>query len=78
MKVKELIEKLKEMPQDAEVFGYGSCEGADHAIEEIGICTKREDCPHPYQMNGYHCRGDSWAAYYLTQHPEDKEVVVLK
>jgi hypothetical protein len=75
MKVKELIEKLKKMPQDAEVFGYGHTDEGDHAIEKIQICTAQDEY---WQMNEYYCQGDSEASYYLKhEHPEENEVVVL-
>ena len=74
MKVKELIEKLKAMPQEAEVFGYGYTHEDDHHIDKIKICTARDEY---WQMNEYYCKGDSEASYYLKNRPEENEVVVL-
>lgn len=73
MKVKELIEKLKEMPQEAEVFGYGSTDEGDHYITEVRVCTAADE----FSMNEYYCQGDSYAADYLAEHPRKKKVVVL-
>lgn len=73
MKVKELIEKLKEMPQEATVFGYSEPDEGDNYINEVEVCTVSDDG----YMNEYGCQGDSYAAHYLTEYPEEKEVVVL-
>jgi hypothetical protein len=64
MKVFELIEKLKLMPQDAEVVGYSHTDEGDHYIEDVEACL-----PSIEFENGeisriyppYSCQADSYA-----------------
>jgi hypothetical protein len=64
MTVRELIEKLEKMPQDAEVIGYSHLDEGDHYIEAV------ESCLPSVEFNGeemyiyppYGCQGDSYAS----------------
>jgi acetylornithine/succinyldiaminopimelate/putrescine aminotransferase len=42
MKVKELIEKLKEMPEDAEVFHSNDYCGDDATVDEVTLDTNAQ------------------------------------
>lgn len=80
MKVSELIEKLKEMPQNAEVFVYSYLDEGDMEVDEVKRCRLSPDWPansmYPY-MEEYGCQADSIAATYLKEHPNETEVVVI-
>ena len=87
MKVYELIEKLKEMPDDAEVFVYSYIDEGDGPVKEVKMCCLRKeegcddmDCDdyyyNPY-MKQYSCKGDSCAAIYLLENKSESHVVVI-
>lgn len=78
MTVKELIEKLKGMPEDARVFTH-SCEDDDYANEVK--CFTRENFVDPEEdypyFKDYYCQGDCIAAMHLNEHANEENVVVI-
>jgi hypothetical protein len=53
MQVKELIEKLKELPQDVEVGGYATNAEASFLINKIEVVTE-ENAPYDKGDGLYH------------------------
>lgn len=74
--VKQLIDKLKSMPEDAPVFVYagGDVEGDDYC-NAVALCNR--DSVDDYQMAEYYCNGDSIAALHMLHRPDLKEIVVI-
>lgn len=86
MKVCELIEKLKEMPSDSEVFVYSLLDEGDCPANEVKLCNIRQkedyDDPDDYnpdwlEMKQYYCQGDSYALEYLLRNKDNKSNVVV-
>lgn len=74
--VKQLIEKLKSMPEDAPVFVYAGCDvEGDGYCNDVVLCNR--DSVDDYQMTEYYCNGDSIAAIHMLYHPDLKEIVVI-
>ena len=79
MKVKELIEELKKMPEDAVIGIYSEYGETDGVVNTIKL-TKRKDY---YAFDGedneppYYCNADSQMFYYLMDNPAIKNIVVL-
>lgn len=63
MTVRELIEKLKKMPQDAEVVGYSHLDEGDHLITAVESClpSVEFDGEDTYVYPPYGCQADSFA-----------------
>ena len=57
MKVRKLIEMLKEMPQDLEVAIYSSIDEGDDMAMEVEIAHPHDE--YRYQAKEYGCKGDS-------------------
>lgn len=72
MTVKQLIKKLKKMPQDAKVFTYA--ESDDDEVVWVKKVT-RDNLEDDSHQDQYYCQGDSMAACYLSEH-EDEDVCV--
>ena len=81
--VKELIDKLKEMPQDAPIFAYNNCEECDVQLDAIASVVPREKyIPENVEeryvgQSPYYCKGDAEANWFLEMNPDIKEVVVI-
>ena len=78
--VKELIEELKNAPQDAPVFVYSYNEEADVQINKGFSVVPREAyiSEEGYiGMSPYGCQGDSEAYWFLESNEDVKEVVVF-
>lgn len=65
MKVCELIEKLKLMPQDAEVVGYNHIDENDYPITAVEACLPSVEFENGdiFIYPPYGCQGDSYAEY---------------
>ncbi len=74
LKVHELIEQLKQMPQDLEVFVYSSYEEGDGYANEVMVCHKNPEFP--FQAKEYYCKGDSIMALYSDRHNMTEAVVI--
>lgn len=74
MKVHELIEKLKQMPQNLEVFVYSSVEEGDGYADEVMLCHKNPE--YFFQAKEYYCCGDSIMALYLGRYNMTEAVVI--
>lgn len=63
MTVRELIEKLEKMPQDAEVVGYSHYDEGDHPIEVVESCLPSVEFDEDgmYIYPPYGCQADSYA-----------------
>lgn len=79
MTVKELINKLKEMPQDAKVFVYCNVSEDDDEAYDVKSYTK-EDIDYEYDECcgnlDYYCQGACGAAWHMTRNPDDTVVVI--
>lgn len=78
--VKDLIEELKNAPQDAPVFVYNHMEENDVEINKGFSVVPREayisEKGH-IGMSPYYCQGDSEAYWFLETNKDVKEVVVF-
>lgn len=74
MEVRDLVEKLLTMPQDAKVFVYSEMDEGDDEATDVKVC--HIDPEYQWQMKEYYCQGDSQASYYLSE-TQKKEVVVI-
>lgn len=57
MTVKQLIEKLQEMPQDLQVVAYTQISEADGMITKVKVAHR--DKKYSSQAEEYYCNGDS-------------------
>lgn len=76
MKVRELIEVLMELPEDAVVFIYNELDEGDGNIDQVEL-----ESPEFYEgriISPNYCQGDSNAEEYWEQYGSDKPVVFLK
>ena len=69
MKVKELIQLLQTMPQDAEVFSYTIYDECDASIDKVKLVSN--------PLKAYYCKGDSVAGHYMANNQNETHVVVL-
>ena len=77
MTVKELKERLANLPDDAKVFTYSPMDEGDSWTDKIYVCDKNSLQPDgEYQIKEYGCQGDSNVAMYLLDHPENTVVVI--
>lgn len=81
MIVAELVEKLKLMPQDAEVIGYSHYSEDDHSINAVESCFPSVEFfdGDPMIYPPYYCAGDSSAEEYWLKEKEGykKPIVYL-
>ena len=61
MKVHELIEALKEMPQDMEVCIYCEADECDGMVSGVSIAHPHDKYKH--RAKEYYCKGDSIPAF---------------
>ena len=86
MTVKELIEKLQRMPQDAKVFVYCNISEDDDYAYDVKSYTKEDirfsdyDAEKRWGKLDYYCQGDCMAGLYLTgrldENPTETVVVI--
>lgn len=76
MKVRELIEVLMELPEDAVVFIYNELDEGDGNIDQVEL-EGPEFCE-GHLISPNYCQGDSNAEEYWEQYGSDKPVVFLK
>lgn len=82
MTVKQLIEKLEKMPQDAEVMGYSHLDEGDHYIEAVESClpsVEFKDGEIYSIYSPYGCQGDSYAEelWHSDEYGYKKPIVYL-
>lgn len=65
MKVKKLIAALAKMDPEAEVFIYSELDEGDGHAKYVQECGTP-----PY------CQGDSYAREYMTEHPNERVVII--
>ena len=79
MKVFELIEKLQQMPQDAEVVGYSHTDEGDHLINAVEAClpSVEFDKGDIFIYPPYGCQADSYAEEIWLRDGYKKSIVYL-
>ena len=78
--VKDLIEELKNAPQDAPVFVYNHSEEADVKISKgLSVVPREEYISEKgyIGMSPYYCKGDSEAYWFLNDHKDIEEIVIF-
>ena len=74
--VKELMEALKQFPEDAVVFMYNGLDEGDGNIEQVELESPYFEDGEFYTPN--YCQGDSFVEEYWREYGSNKPVVFLK
>ena len=89
--VADVIAALREMPQDAPVFGYSETDECDNCIEFVELYTPSQDVVDEFNgqiaegedwpvvlPEGHYCQGDSYVSDYWRRQKKVTPVVYIR